>query len=860
MRFPPFWTALKKDGIYLCNMVECSISEVFMSDIRPVHYRISLAPDLEQFQFAGTAEIVLESGFCVDEIVLNALDLAVTSCRIRQAESIAHCTLSADLKKEEMKISLPESISGRFTLVITYQGQIGDSMAGFYRSSYVHEGSRRFIAVTQFQESDARRAFPCMDHPSQKATFDIEIVVDEGMTAVSNAAIKEVQVLDVGRRRFVFETTPKMSTYLVFWGVGDFKRFLKAGEKRVGALTLPGMETYAGFGLDFGCDALEFCETYFGIAYPLPKLDLIAIPDFAFGAMENWGAITFRENLLLRYPGITSKSGEGRICEIIAHETVHQWFGNLVTPSDWKYLWLNESFATYFGYGIVDHFHPDWGAWDQFLYGQTAVAMFRDALIENFPIEIPGGEHVVINSSTAPIIYSKGGSILRQIHGYIGEELFRTGLQQYLKTHAYSCAASNDLWQAFETASELPVTRIMKSWIEQPGFPLLEAHCEGRKLTLTQKRFTCLPGDSVQTWVVPVIIAVFSDEGTFTRLTCLLDQCVQTLDLPGNTLSYKVNAGQTGCYRVKYLDPGNLTALGSAVRDKSLSPEDRWGLHGDLYALLIRGDVTLEDYQDFLTFYDQEDAFLPLISIADSLFHLWLLVEDGLQRRILPTLISRFESILARIGYAPQPDETHTRAFLRDQVLWQAARIGSESAADFGRIQFELLKAGRTVNPDIHRSVMQIGALTEGQCAFAWLDRRFRESASEHERVNVLSALGCFNEPPVIEKALDYVIREVPARNQFIPVVSMAANSSAIPLLWDWYTANITKIESFHPLLHERIICAMVPWAGIERTEEIKAHFTDYSERTGQSVDAIKMAIERLEINLRTRRAISILK
>ncbi len=591
MRWQLYWTALKKDGSFLCADGCAGILEVFMSDIRPIHYKLSLEPDLERFQFAGTAEITLETGSAIEEIVLNALDLNVMTCRVRRAEALAPCSLSLDLKKEELKIRLPEAIRGRFVLVVNYQGQINDSMAGFYRSSYLQGGSRRFIAVTQFQESDARRAFPCLDHPSQKATFDIEIIVDAGLTGVSNAAVKAVQAMDGGRRRFVFETTPKMSTYLVFWGMGDFMRVQKAGETRVNVLTLPGMESYAGFGLDFGCNALEFCEKYFGIGYPLSKMDLIAIPDFAFGAMENWGAITFRENLLLRYPGITSKSGEGRICEIIAHEIVHQWFGNLVTPSDWKYLWLNESFATYFGYGIVDHYHPDWGVWDQFLYGQTAAAMSRDALIENFPIEIPGGEHVVINSSTAPIIYSKGGSILRQIHGYIGEDHFQAGLQRYLKTHAYACAASDDLWQALEAASALPVTRIMKSWIEQPGFPLLEARRDGRKLTIAQHRFTYLPCDAVQTWIVPVTVSVFSQAGATTRMTMILDQSLQSLDLPEDTAAYKINAGQTGCYRVKYQDTENLEALGTAIRNKTLSPEDRWGLHADLFALLIRGDV-----------------------------------------------------------------------------------------------------------------------------------------------------------------------------------------------------------------------------------------------------------------------------
>ena len=606
--------------------------------------------------------------------------------------------------------------------------------------------------------------------------------------------------------------------------------------------------------LDFGCNALEFCEKYFGIAYPLSKLDLIAIPDFAFGAMENWGAITFRENLLLRYPGITSKSGEGRICEIIAHEIVHQWFGNLVTPSDWKYLWLNESFATYFGYGIVDHYHPDWGIWDQFLLGQTAVAMSRDALIENFPIEIPGGEHVVINSSTAPIIYSKGGSILRQIHGYIGEDHFRSGLQRYLKTHSYACAASDDLWQALETASELPVTRIMKSWIEQPGFPLLEARRDGRKLSIAQHRFTYLPCDAVQTWMVPVTIVAFSSSGASTRLNMILDQPLQSFELPEDTSAYKINAGQTGCYRVKYQDSANLKALGTAIRNKTLSPEDRWGLHADLAALLIRGDVTLEAYLDFLRYYDDEDAFLPLIGIADTLCHFWLVLEDG-RRQIADAAIPRLESILDRIGYEARPDEAHTRAILRDQVLWQAALIGSKAAADFGRSQFALLKAGKTVNPDILKSAMQIGALTEGQDAFDWLEKRIRESVSEQERVNVLIALGGFSEKAVIAKALDYVIDQVPARNQFIPIAAMSANPAAIPLLWDWYTANLSKIETFHPLLHERLITAIVPSAGLYRPEEIRGYFTDYLSRSDKARDAIKLSLEKLEINLRMRQA-----
>ena len=298
------------------------------------------------------------------------------------------------------------------------------------------------MAVTQFEESHARMAFPCMDHPRFKATFDIEMVVDRDLTAISNGPVLEG---DACRQRQKTGPLPKNADHVhlpSFLGSRTVRVHRGQYGKDAGprGAALPEAKQYGAFGLDFARKSLTYCENYYNIPYPLPKMDLIAIPDFAFGAMENWGAITFRENLLLHYPGVTSKAAEVRICEVIAHEIVHQWFGNLVSPSDWKYLWLNESFATYFGFGIVDHYHPEWHTWDQFLHEQTDTALSRDAHHETVPIEIPGGEHVIINASTAPIIYNKGGSILKQIEGYIGQDGFKKGLRNYLDKFQYQCA------------------------------------------------------------------------------------------------------------------------------------------------------------------------------------------------------------------------------------------------------------------------------------------------------------------------------------------------------------------------------------------------------------------------------------
>jgi aminopeptidase N len=826
-----------------------------MQQPTPKNYEIHLIPDLINFTFSGSVTLLAETESAIEELRLNILDLAITSCGLRAGDQFIDCAFEANNEKEELKILFPQKMQGTICIRVHYEGQINDKMAGFYRSRYVSHAKTKHIAVTQFEESDARRAFPCMDHPAKKATFDIIMDIDPDLVAISNGVIASESPLASGKKRIVFEQTPKMSTYLVFIGVGEFEFTRDTEDPRLRVVTLPGMKPYARFGLEFGRMALAFSETYYGIPYPLTKMDLIAIPDFAFGAMENWGAITFRENLLLHYPQITSKSGEERIREVIAHEIAHQWFGNLVTPSDWKYLWLNESFATYFGYGVVDHYYPHLDSWQQFIYGQTGSAMARDALQENFAIEIPGGEHVVINVGTAPIIYSKGASILRQIEGYIGRENFQKGLQAYLKTYAYTNTTSHHLWDCFEKVSNQPVGEMMQSWIEQPGFPLISVKKKGNRLELTQRRFTCLPNDSDQTWRVPVTVAFFSSKTPTERLTILMDETKHEIEIPAHTQGYKLNDRQTGFYIVDYRDAENLDALGRLVRNRSLTPEDRWGLQNDLFALCRSGKVTITDYLKFLVFYENEDAFLPLISISNNLQHAALVLPASVKEKISAVVRPWLEKVLENIGYQPAPDEKHTTAQLREQLIWHASLCGSQKTTEFVRRKFAAMMQGRAAHPDLMKSVMQVGAFIGNEQAFEWLERRFQSSGIEHERMNILMALGCFKEKELIQKSQQFILDEVPARNKFVPVIAMAANPYAIPLLWNWYVSSLKQIEKFHPMLYERVIAAIVPMAGIERPQEVRAFFEDYMQKTDKASDVIKLSLERLEINLRLRAA-----
>ncbi len=821
----------------------------------PLNYKLRLEPDLEKFSFNGFLELTLESAEKVESVNVNILELDIHSCSLSNDDNIQNCVFDMDVDSEILAIKLPEAVQGKFILSIRYTGTINDKMAGFYRSKYVSNGKVYPIAVTQFQESDARRAFPCFDHPEKKAVFDIELIIDNHLTALSNQDVESQTLIENNKQKIKFKASPKMSTYLVFWCVGEFSLIVDKEDSRVRVAFLPGMEPYVDFGLDFGKKALAYCEDYYGIDYPLSKLDLIAIPDFAFGAMENWGAITFRENLLLCYPGITSKAGAERIAEVISHEMAHQWFGNLVTPSDWKFLWLNESFATYFGFGVVDHYHPSWQTWSQFLYTQTNPALVRDAYLQTIPIEIPGGEHVVINTSTAPIIYCKGGSILRQIKGFIGDDDFKKGVRFFLDKYSYDCATSQNLWEAFESVSDKPVTKMMQSWIEQPGYPLLSAKRDGDQLILSQKRFSYQPNSSDQIWQIPVSVSVLKENSEWQQFDILMDTESKSVKLATDNAVYKINTRQTGFYRVKYSDPEDLSKLGNEIRHQSLPPEDRWGLENDLYAQVKSSDESLETYLNFLKYYENETDFLPLSSIGDNLLNSYLMSGTGNRLKIVQTGIPLIEKLLLTIGYKPQPDEDHTVGTLRDQYLWQGVFFGSEKIAAFANAEFNVLLNNGPVHPDMIKSIMQAGALSGNMSTFDWFIQRLEESVSEHDRTNILSAIGCFTDDEIISKVKDFTLAQVPARNQSIPIASLASNPAAMAGLWDWYKSEKDVICEFHPLIHERVFSTIVPASDNAEPEAVRTFLKQ--NRIKINPDVVELTLERLLINQRLKKSFS---
>jgi tricorn protease interacting factor F2/3 len=396
---------------------------------------------------------------------------------------------------------------------------------------------------------------------------------------------------------------------------------------------------------------------------------------------------------------------------------------------------------------------------------------------------------------------------------------------------------------------------MMQSWIEQPGFPIIDVERKGNALFLSQKRFTYLPDTFDQHWLIPIHVLIFNSQDESREIKTLFDDIHTQIDLGDDAVAYKVNSGQTGFYRVKYKTPGDLAKVGKKVLSQQLPPEDRWGLQNDLFALVRCGEATIDDYLNFLSYYQNEDAFLPLSSIAGNLFQAYLVLEGANRKKIIATGKSLLEDTLERIGYNPSTNESQTTAILRDQIILQAVIYGSDHTSAFANDKFKHLTRGGDIHPDIQKSILQVGALKGQDSTYRWLIERFQSSVSEHERMNILAAMGCFSREQIIHKALQYVLDKVPDRNKFIPIVATASNPYALDYLWDWYLAHLAELEKFHPMLYERVIAAIVPVCGIKKEKDVKQFFNQYMQINPHTKEVVKLSLERLEINVRMKNA-----
>ncbi|MEN8238452.1 MAG: M1 family metallopeptidase [Actinomycetota bacterium] len=564
----------------------------------PAHYAITLEPDLEAAAFTGSVLIDVDVREPVSSIIMNSIELEIAEAVVISGDTSYVATPSLDDETERLTLTLDEELPvGGAHISISFTGILNDQLHGFYRSTYTApDGESKTIATTQFEATDARRAFPCWDEPDLKATYTITLIVDEGLLAVSNAAEVARETLDNGKIKVEFAETMKMSTYLVAFVVGELEATepVDVDGTPLRIIAPPGNMGLTPFAVEMGAHSLRFFADYYDIPYPGDKLDMIAIPDFAWGAMENLGCITYRETALLLDRDKATQAEMTRVADVIAHEIAHMWFGDLVTMKWWNGIWLNEAFATFAEIKCVDAFEPAWDRWLSFA-ASRASSQETDALAATRPIEIEVASPEEANAMFDVLTYEKGSSVLRMLEQYLGEESFRAGVTRYLKTHAYGNTETGDLWAALEAESGEPVGEIMDTWIFQGGYPRISVAHTDSGVSLSQQPFRLI-GDGEGSWKVPVLYRTPGGTGR----TLVSDEPV-AIELGDGLV---VNAGGEGYYRVAY-DAELLPAIMDSFR--GLEGTERFAVVSDAVANLLRGDMSGEDYLSLVGTLSDED-------------------------------------------------------------------------------------------------------------------------------------------------------------------------------------------------------------------------------------------------------------
>ena len=637
-------------------------------NVKPVSYRLTLEPDFETFVFKGEETIEVEVLEPTSTIILNAIDLEIQTCRLTAdgGDPVSPQKTTFDKTAETATFDFDSELAaGRARLELEFTGELNDRLRGFYRSRYTDvDGNERYLATTQFEATDARRAFPCWDEPSTKATFDVTLVVPAELEAVSNMPIASETEVRSGVKSVRFEETPVMSTYLLAFIIGNLTSVEQQadGGTLVRVWATRGKEEQCKFALEVSVDLLAYFNDYFDIPYPLPKLDHLAIPDFAAGAMENWGAITYREIALLVDPDNSSVAARQRVAAIISHEMAHMWFGDLVTMEWWDDLWLNESFASWMGDKAVDRLFPEWETWTQFVSNDTNRGLSLDGLKSSHPIEQEVSNPAEIGQLFDAISYSKGASILRMLEDFLEEQPFRRGLHQYLTAHEYANARTEDLWAALGAASGRPVGAIMDTWTKQTGYPAVDVRVDrtsaGIAVALSQKRFMYEDilnesggerDDDTTTWRVPVKVGTARDARA---ASALMESTETTVSLGGPADGWiKVNPLQTGFYRVKY-PPEELERLQVPIRDLALPPADRLGIQNDAYALARAGHIQATQFLEIARAYVNETDATVCSDLATNLGAVDVLLWGRTVLRGVPALSAGVSSRPSVPGWA----------------------------------------------------------------------------------------------------------------------------------------------------------------------------------------------------------------
>jgi len=833
--------------------------------VEPVKYDIKLVPDLVNFTFDGTEKICLDVREATDEILLHAKEISVKSHTVvlqAGGTELKPQAVNYNIKECTLCFKFAEMLPvGEAVLEMEFFGILNNQMAGFYRSGYKDiNGVSKIMASTQFESLDARRAFPCWDEPARKAIFGLTLVVDAGLTALSNMPEKSRKFVNSGAKVEIgFMDSPKMSTYLLAFVIGEFD-FIQAQTKHgvlVRVFTPPGRVKDGEFPLQVATKTLDGYDDYFGLPYPLPKLDMIAIPEFAAGAMENWGLVTYREVDLLIGEG-ASRNQMQRVCIVVTHELAHQWFGNLVTMMWWDDLWLNEGFASWSENYMADQIFPDFAMWDQFTSDTQAAAMRLDSLRSSHPIQVPIHHAEEVEEVFDAISYCKGASVIKMAHAYLGAEAFQKGLQKYMQKHKYSNTETNDLWAAWSEASGQPVNSLMASWTEQMGFPLVTVKSfTGSEMELEQTWFLAdgseVKPEEEKVWKIPLIL---SYGGQKTKPT-LMEGKTQKIATPAADYVV-INAGRDVPMRVLYT-PEMYAKLGASIGKLEVS--DRAGLVLDSFALAKAGKLGADSVFRLIASFKQEKSYIVWDAISQVLNGFDGVLMAGVTDAVYQAFKSFVGKLIAepakQVGWEKKSSDGHLDGLMRETMISLQAKYSTEAdAVAEARRRFEAYLAGDSslLPDDIKEPVFKLVLKTGGQKEYKALRDVQAKAETNIEKKHVYVTIGQTAEMSLKKDVLEWVVSgDIKIQDFFYPLGSVASSSKeAAVMTWEFYKANFEKIWNMCKTASPSLMDAMITFSArsfctSEAAAEVEKFYEEHPLKQNQRT--IKQTLEGIKTN-----------
>ncbi|EEP77622.1 aminopeptidase 2 [Uncinocarpus reesii 1704] len=840
--------------------------EILPANVKPVHYDLTLEPDLEKFTYEGTVVIDLDIVEDSTSITLNSVDLDIHSTTIipENGSEFKASSISLDSDKQTATVKLDQTMRAGSKIKMTqkFSGKLTDHMAGFYRCSYKDAaGNTKYIASTQMEPTDARRAFPCFDEPALKAHFTVTLVAEKNLTCLSNMDVAhEKEVLNAdgkSKQSVTFSKSPLMSTYLLAFIVGELKYIeTKAFRVPIRVYATPDQDIEHGrFSLDLAARTLDFYEKAFDSEFPLPKMDMVAVPDFAAGAMENWGLITYRIVDVLYDQKTAGAATKERIAETVQHELAHQWFGNLVTMDFWDGLWLNEGFATWMSWYSCNKFYPEWKVWQSYVVNDLQQALSLDALRSSHPIEVPVKRADEINQIFDAISYSKGSAVLRMVSMYMGEEKFLEGIRLYLKRHAYGNTTTSDLWAALSQVSGKPIEAVMEVWTKKVGYPVVtvQEKPDQKVISIKQNRFL-RTGDvkpEEDTTVYPVVLRLKSKKDV--DETVMLTDREQDLKLPELDF-FKLNADHSSLFRTRY-SPERLEKLGRDAKAGLLSVEDRAGMIADAGVLAASGYQKTSGSLSLLQGFDNEPEFVvwnEILGRLGAVRSAWIF-EDVQVRDALKTLQRKLTSSKSHeLGWEFSENDGHVLQQFKALMFGSAGAAGDQKVLEAVKDMFSRFSSGdySAIHPNLRGSVFDLVLRNGGEKEYNVILDRYRNAPTSAEKNTALRSLGSAQQPELVQRTLDLSLSdEVKAQDIYMPLAGLRVHPTSIIARWEWLKNNweavVKRLPPAFSMLGTVVQLCTASLSTEEQLKDVQEFFKDKDQKgfdrsLEQSLDSIR--------------------